>query len=58
MALAGARSRRERSGGEEIELVFDDNRLASALFGEFDQNLALIERKLGLEAVALSLIHI
>ncbi|MBZ8133727.1 PhoH family protein [Afifella sp. IM 167] len=52
MAVAGTRSRRDRSGGDEIELVFDDNRLASALFGEFDQHLALIERKLGLEAVA------
>ncbi|WP_051630630.1 PhoH family protein [Afifella pfennigii] len=53
MALAGARSRKDRSGGtEEMELVFDDNRLASELFGEYDQNLALIERRLGVEAVA------
>ena len=28
-------------------LAFDDNRLASALFGQYGQNLALIERKLG-----------
>src|SRR5271156_4450851 len=31
-------------------LTFDDNRLASALFGQYGQNLALIERKLGVAA--------
>jgi phosphate starvation-inducible PhoH-like protein len=31
-------------------LAFDDNRLASALFGQYGQNLALIERKLGVIA--------
>ncbi len=31
-------------------LAFDDNRLASALFGQYGQNLALIERKLGVVA--------
>jgi phosphate starvation-inducible protein PhoH and related proteins len=36
----------------QIELVFDDNRLASLLYGEFDQNLALIERRLGVHATA------
>ncbi len=30
----------------ERELAFDDNRLASQLYGEFDQNIALIEQKL------------
>lgn len=40
---------------EEIEttqtvLAFDDNRLASALFGQYGQNLALIERRLGVIA--------
>ncbi|HHS82668.1 MAG TPA: PhoH family protein [Devosia sp.] len=30
----------------EMELAFDDNRLASQLYGEFDQNIALIEQKL------------
>ncbi|MHA1188851.1 MAG: PhoH family protein [Alphaproteobacteria bacterium] len=38
--------------GNQIELVFDDNRLASALFGEFDQHLALIEKRLDISAVA------
>ena len=31
-----------------IILAFDDNRLASALFGQYGQNLALIERRLGI----------
>ena len=30
-----------------IVLTFDNNRLASALYGQFDQNLALIEQRLG-----------
>ena len=40
------------SRAEQIDLVFDNNRLASALYGEFDQNLALIERRLGVDARA------
>jgi phosphate starvation-inducible protein PhoH and related proteins len=36
----------------QVELVFENNRLASALYGEFDQNLALIERRLGVDARA------
>lgn len=42
-------------GGADVEtlsLAFDDNRLASALFGQFDQHLAAIEQKLDVEAVA------
>ena len=31
----------------QIGLTFDDNRLASLLFGQYGQNLALIERRLG-----------
>jgi phosphate starvation-inducible protein PhoH and related proteins len=31
-------------------LTFDDNRLASVLFGQYGQNLALIERRLGVVA--------
>src|SRR6476661_10798403 len=34
----------------QIVLAFDDNRLASVLFGQYGQNLALIERKLGVVA--------
>jgi len=33
-----------------LELAFEDNRLVSQLYGEFDQNLALVEQKLGVEA--------
>lgn len=36
----------------EITLAFDDNRFASLLFGHYDQNLARIERRLGISAVA------
>src|SRR5271169_6291489 len=34
----------------QIVLTFDDNRLASSLFGQYGQNLALIERRLGVVA--------
>ena len=35
-----------------IELTFEDNRLAGRLFGQFDEHLALIEQKLGVDARA------
>jgi len=35
-----------------VVLTFDDNRHAGILFGKFDEHLALIEQKLGIEAVA------
>jgi phosphate starvation-inducible PhoH-like protein len=34
----------------QLELAFDDNRLAAQLYGDFDQNLALIEQRLGVNA--------
>jgi phosphate starvation-inducible PhoH-like protein len=34
----------------QITVAFDDNRLASTLFGQYGQNLALIERRLGVVA--------
>src|ERR1700751_4261508 len=34
----------------QIALTFDDNRLASVLFGQYGQTLALIERRLGVVA--------
>ncbi|HEY5081317.1 MAG TPA: PhoH family protein [Bauldia sp.] len=37
---------------DHIVVAFDDNRLIQELFGEFDQNLAIIEQRLGVEAVA------
>uniref|UniRef100_UPI001952C8A0 hypothetical protein n=1 Tax=Enterobacter asburiae TaxID=61645 RepID=UPI001952C8A0 len=33
-----------------IELTFDDNRAASALIGQYGQNLALLERRLNVVA--------
>jgi len=36
----------------QVVLTFDDNRLASALFGQYGQNLALIERRLGVVATS------
>jgi phosphate starvation-inducible protein PhoH and related proteins len=37
----------EKSVATQIVVAFDDNRLASILFGQYGQNLALIERRLG-----------
>ena len=37
---------------EHIALDFKDNHLASLLFGQFDQHLAMIEQQLGIEAIA------
>ncbi|WP_439573413.1 PhoH family protein [Phreatobacter sp.] len=36
----------------EITLTFDDNRLASLLFGQYDQNLAFLEKRLGIRTTA------
>src|SRR5580658_4008310 len=36
----------------QIAMTFDDNRLASILFGQYGQNLALIERRLGVVATS------
>lgn len=36
----------------QIVLAFDDNRLASTLFGQYGQNLALLERRLGVVATS------
>jgi phosphate starvation-inducible PhoH-like protein len=38
------------SAATQAVLAFDDNRLASLLFGQYGQNLALIERRLGVVA--------
>ena len=35
------------NGRHQVMIAFDDNRLASVLFGQYGQNLALIERRLG-----------
>ena len=36
----------------EITIAFDDNRFASIVFGQYDQNLARVERRLGVTAQA------
>lgn len=40
------------SADSDVSLTFDDNRLASLVFGLYDQNLAHIERRLGLQITA------
>jgi phosphate starvation-inducible PhoH-like protein len=40
----------EETATTQIMLAFEDNRLASILFGQYGQNLALIERRLGVVA--------
>src|SRR5690349_16531279 len=40
----------EDAAATQIVLAFEDNRLASALFGQYGQNLSLIERRLGVVA--------
>ena len=53
MARGTSATRSEEAGRQQqIDLVFENNRLASALCGEFDQNLALVERRLGVDARA------
>lgn len=37
-------------GHTQVVLAFDDNRLATLLFGHYGRNLALLERKLGVKA--------
>ena len=40
----------EAAASTQAVVAFDDNRLASTLFGQYGQNLALIERRLGVVA--------
>ncbi|MDZ7603884.1 MAG: phosphate starvation-inducible protein PhoH, partial [Hoeflea sp.] len=40
------------SDATHLALTFENNRLASELFGRFDQNLALLEQKLKIDARA------
>ncbi len=43
------------SGASDLEhlvLTFDNNRLATQLFGQFDEHLAMIEQQFGVDAVA------
>jgi phosphate starvation-inducible PhoH-like protein len=45
-------SEKREAPSNEIALAFHDNRLASIVFGHYDQNIALIERRLGVAANA------
>jgi phosphate starvation-inducible PhoH-like protein len=45
-----ARTPATQDAAAQVVLAFDDNRLASQLFGQYGQNLALIERRLGVVA--------
>lgn len=45
-------ARRPQDASGQIVVEFDDTRLIQELFGEFDQNLAVIEQRLDVEAVA------
>jgi len=40
----------DNSHSSQLELAFDDNRLAAQLYGDFDQHLALIEQRLSVQA--------
>ena len=40
----------DNSHSSQLELAFEDNRLAAQLYGDFDQHLALIEQRLGVQA--------
>lgn len=42
----------KNSDFEHIALEFKDNHLASQLFGQYDQHLAMLEQQLGIEAAA------
>ena len=45
-------SEKREAPSNEIALAFHDNRLASIVFGHYDQNIALVERRLGVVANA------
>jgi phosphate starvation-inducible protein PhoH and related proteins len=47
---ASAATAASQDAATQVVLAFDDNRLASLLFGQYGQNLALIERRLGVVA--------
>jgi phosphate starvation-inducible PhoH-like protein len=46
-----ARSRKQPNDLEHLVLSFDNNKLATALFGQFDEHLAMLEQQLGIDAV-------
>ncbi|WP_174804695.1 PhoH family protein [Methylobacterium haplocladii] len=53
MKARGSAARSGLAETVEVSLTFDDNRLASLVFGQYDQNVAHIERRLEVTATAL-----
>ncbi|MEZ5774897.1 MAG: PhoH family protein [Hyphomicrobiaceae bacterium] len=52
-AITGAgKSGKPQKSDRRITIPFEDNRAAAELFGEYDANLAKLEERLGIEAVA------
>ena len=49
---AAASPFRDATEVAEVSITFEDNRLTSLVLGQFDQNLAKIERRLGIRATA------
>ena len=45
-------NKQQSSDFEHIALEFNDNQIASQLFGQYDQHLAMLEQQLDIEAVA------
>jgi len=50
-AAPGAKGKAQKPD-RRVTIPYEDNRLAAVLFGEFDANLAVVESRLGVEAVA------
>ena len=51
-ARKNTKKQRNTQDGERIALGFNDNQLASRLFGQFDQHLAMLEQQLDIAAAA------
>ncbi|MCF6322037.1 MAG: PhoH family protein [Rhizobiaceae bacterium] len=49
---SGRNSQQNTPDTDHIVLSFDDNKYVAVLFGKFDEHLALIEQKLGIDAIA------
>jgi phosphate starvation-inducible PhoH-like protein len=52
LVSSSSRQPRTASDANHFILTFENNRFASELFGQFDQNLKLLEERLGIDARA------
>lgn len=52
LVSSSSRQPRTASDANHFTLTFENNRFASELFGQFDQNLKLLEERLGIDARA------